>query len=90
VLITVNGRVILNDHDGQAIGRNPLAFNATSGDILRIVASNTFPPHQGFSPLYLFRPDNSSVQVLDPDGFDEFGDDLPVGVFYDQSFTISI
>jgi hypothetical protein len=91
VRITLNGNVLLDDHDGLAQEFPPMQFPVQTGDQLRIVATNS-PIYGGnafISSLALFCTSNSNVQILLPVGYNPQG--IPAGaVFFDQTYTIAL
>jgi hypothetical protein len=90
VLITLNGAILLDDHDGQAQEFSAIEFPVHTGDQLHIVARNS--PYYGFSnafisTLALFCTSNSNVQILEGAEFNPAN--IGPGVeFFNRSYTV--
>jgi hypothetical protein len=90
VLITLNGAVLVDDHDGQAQEFSAIEFPVHTGDQLHIVATNS--PDYGFSnafisTLALFCTSNSNVQILE--GAEYNPANIGPGVeFFNRTYTV--
>ena len=91
VLITLNGFVLLDDHDGFAQEFAPMQFPVQTGDQLHVVATNSpiFGGNAFISSLALFCTSNSNVQILEPVGFNPQGIG-PGQVFFDRTYIVTL
>ena len=87
--VYLNGNPILVNNDDFATELDPVSFTARDGDQLRIVAENDVDPCLSMSPLYLHSTsDGTSYQLSE--GVEEDCTSASLGVFYDETFTITV